>query len=329
MKSWMIGLTLLVGAGCVQTGPEKVEEPKVIDFTEEDPVDPKPVDGEDDNPVVTPKPTDTTDPEEPETPVDWVDDGELVRFDLGGASLRCVSALVDHDGTHYVVDVTHEAETSLVEISRVKPAGAVLDETRSEPTSEVVWSEAVPFDGSGFWGFETADHWLAMDGSPTSGPKPTARMGQLDPEREPLVAQREQTEINLWCWQEEQYLPARYDADSGKCLTKDGVEAMNDVPFLFVRGTGWGQCTELAGQLNEEAFGYPSFVGLDLRGAVLDGAALHFANILDARLEGADLANFSFGYATVSGSIDEHTVVPADMFCDAPDAGSERFECMQ
>ena len=56
--------------------------------------------------------------------------------------------------------------------------------------------------------------------------------------------------------------------------------------------------------------GFSEAAHIDLRGAVLDTATLYFAHIVDSQWEGADLTGFGFGYATLSGSMDEHTVWP-------------------
>ena len=63
----------------------------------------------------------------------------------------------------------------------------------------------------------------------------------------------------------------------------------------------------------------PQDLALNLRGARLDGATLHFAN-LSGSFEGARLGGFDFGYARVSGSADAWTELPADQSCEVTDS---------
>ena len=62
--------------------------------------------------------------------------------------------------------------------------------------------------------------------------------------------------------------------------------------------------------INEEDFSHADLVGWNLRGAVLSGATLHFANLIDAELEGADLSELEYGYADITGTTDRHTRLP-------------------
>ncbi len=76
----------------------------------------------------------------------------------------------------------------------------------------------------------------------------------------------------------------------------------------YRRDTSAGNCgLWWALSLNEGFLGSPTWIGMDLRGAKLGGASLHFANVLDASLEGTKFDGFEFGYAQVTGTIDEHT----------------------
>jgi uncharacterized protein YjbI with pentapeptide repeats len=53
-------------------------------------------------------------------------------------------------------------------------------------------------------------------------------------------------------------------------------------------------------------------VGWNLRGAVLSGSTLHFTNLVDAELEGADLSRLEYGYADITGTTDLHTQLPIE-----------------
>lgn len=110
------------------------------------------------------------------------------------------------------------------------------------------------------------------------------------------------------CWFDDFEATYRYDADSGLCLDADGDEGINTYPVAYLRDSLDGNCGMWwALNLNEDFLGYPTWVGMDLRGAQLGGASLYFANVLDASLEGTKFGGFEFGYAQVTGTIDEHT----------------------
>jgi hypothetical protein len=108
-------------------------------------------------------------------------------------------------------------------------------------------------------------------------------------------------------------LLSRYDRAKGRCLDAAGQPRLNRLPIELVRETGFGECADLSGlALNGDDFGYPFLGWWSLQGARLDGAMLHFAELSGASLAGADLRGMEFGYASISGSVDEHTRVPAD-----------------
>ena len=105
----------------------------------------------------------------------------------------------------------------------------------------------------------------------------------------------------------------QYDSARGMCLDSSGAEGLNPAPVPVVRDSGMGQCADLRGQmLNENDLSYPEWRGFDLRGADLRDAELIFALIHDAQLEGADMGTMHYGYASITGTIDEYTIVPTD-----------------
>ncbi len=112
------------------------------------------------------------------------------------------------------------------------------------------------------------------------------------------------------CW-EDTFAPRHsYDPSSGDCVDANGDVGFDALPVAYVRASGDGQCGTFEGlSLNEDFLGYPILRGTDLRGARLAGATLFFASILDGRFEGADLTDFEFGYAEITGTTDAHTVV--------------------
>jgi len=124
--------------------------------------------------------------------------------------------------------------------------------------------------------------------------------------------------VPLTCWHTD--LPARVGHEPLPGLPStltDGCPAPgNALPLPFVRATGVGRCADLVGQpLNGTDLTYPTLERYDLRGAALDQATLHFAQLTDARLEGTSMAAFDYGYAEVSGRIDDATVLPLDGDC--------------
>ena len=130
------------------------------------------------------------------------------------------------------------------------------------------------------------------------------------------------------CWPADITFPASYDATTGGCVDEAGNAATNELPWMFVVRTGFGQCTKFEGQLNQEAFGYPTFDFYDLRGADFNDARLNFADLLRSQLEGADLTTFDYGYANVGGSLDEYTRLPADGECTTDEADNT-FTCLR
>ena len=109
-------------------------------------------------------------------------------------------------------------------------------------------------------------------------------------------------------------LSARFDWSTGRCTDRDGKPALNPIPIEIVRETGFGECADLSGvALNGDDFGMPLLSGFDLAGANLDGARLFFADLKNATLNGANLTNLQFGYATIEGTVDDNTALPALM----------------
>lgn len=105
----------------------------------------------------------------------------------------------------------------------------------------------------------------------------------------------------------------QYDATGGACVDGDGVAGLNPTPIPVVRDSGVGQCADLGGlMLNENDLSYPEWRGFDLRGADMSDAQLSFAHIYDSQLEGAQMATLTFGYAFITGTIDQYTGVPAE-----------------
>jgi hypothetical protein len=149
--------------------------------------------------------------------------------------------------------------------------------------------------------------------------------------------------LGVTCWSESELfgsswgdvkpgtLPARFDWDSEQCAAADGTPALNPLPIEFVRETSFGECADLRGvRLNGGDLSGPVLQGWDLIGANLDGAQLYFASLTGASLSGADLSGLKFGYASVSGGVDDATRLPSSG-CQKTSSpwGGASVECAQ
>lgn len=142
------------------------------------------------------------------------------------------------------------------------------------------------------------------------------------------TAEIQGAEMPITCWAEDWTLRYEYDPATGTCRDTAGSEGRNALPVELVRETRQGECADLSGlSINEENLAYPSLEGWNLRGAELAGASLHFANLFDAALEGADMGRFGYGYAEMTGTIDEYTVLPTTG-CEIEGGGLE-LNCWQ
>jgi hypothetical protein len=130
---------------------------------------------------------------------------------------------------------------------------------------------------------------------------------------------------DVTCWFDDFVSDFTYVPGEG-CFDADGQAGHNPLPIPYLRDTGDAHCARFDGQMiNEDFLGYPTFLGLDLRGARMESAALYFAHILESRWEGADLTGFDFGYAMLSGTVDASTVLP-ETSCETDDGW---LDCMR
>jgi hypothetical protein len=174
--------------------------------------------------------------------------------------------------------------------------------------------ETATYEATGTWTASDVD--LSWEVGSLSAPAPNADAfseGALD------LDDREDS-VPVVCWTSD-YVPAyRYDTTSGECRDFDGREGLNALPIALIHATHDGQCADLADvEVNEEDLGYPLLNDWDLRGADLSNAQLHFADIIDAQLEGANLATFVYGYANITGAVDDYTVLPETGDCTVED----------
>ncbi len=248
----------------------------------------------DDDPIDDPDPIDV--PVDPEPPV----------------TVECVSELVSGNGSYYAL----AAEVGPAE-TLVTMAYHLAATPTSDPEEEAIWGGAVNAEFTPrLFAFEQDQNFLDVTKSENDG----IYRGTMSGSTQFGGA------VQVSCWPTALEHPARYDEATGNCLDALGNEARNDIPWMVAVRTGFGQCARFEGELTGEAFDYPTFDFIDLRGADFNSAQLHFAYLQDVQLEGADLRQFDFGYATVSGTIDANTRLPELAECETA-AGATTFSC--
>lgn len=125
-----------------------------------------------------------------------------------------------------------------------------------------------------------------------------------------------------------------YDAASGKCVNSSGQTGMNTMDIKRIRQDKNCECVkmgeielvDLLPNIDENnRFAYNELLSFNFRGADLSQASLHFNHIIDADFSGANMKDFSFGYANISGKMDKYTVIPEDGCFPNAEAGT--LEC--
>jgi hypothetical protein len=226
--------------------------------------------------------------------------------DTPRGTLQCAS---DLDADHYVHAVWVDLDTGHGEWSHVMPWSVRLL-ARDRPPG-VRWAGPVRIDDDG-----SAITVFLLDGVVQLPSLDRLGSGQL------LV---DGGTVELVCWHDS--LPdavgQRPLPDLPGVLDDDCAAGRNALPLPFVRTTGVGRCADLTGAaLNGEDYRYPMLLGYDLRGATLDEAQLFFADLVDVRLEGADLRDLEYGYAVIEGTVDDTSRLPDGCFVEA-----EQVEC--
>jgi hypothetical protein len=127
--------------------------------------------------------------------------------------------------------------------------------------------------------------------------------------------------IEMSCWDPNLEPDFLYDGESGLCTNVEGEIGTNPWPIHMVRESLDGECVNFSSSMiNEENYSHVDLVGWNLQGAVLSESTLHFGNLVDAELEGADLSGLEYGYADISGTTDVHTRLPTEG-CSLADSG--------
>ena len=127
--------------------------------------------------------------------------------------------------------------------------------------------------------------------------------------------------IEMSCWDPNLEPDFLYDGESGLCTDVEGEVGTNPWPIHMVRESLDGECVNFSSSMiNEENYSHVDLVGWNLQGAVLSDSSLHFGNLVNAELEGADLSGLEYGYADISGTTDVHTQLPTEG-CSLADSG--------
>jgi hypothetical protein len=122
----------------------------------------------------------------------------------------------------------------------------------------------------------------------------------------------------------------RYDISTGKCKNCNGETGLNQFDRDYIRSTKDAECFDLSRQelillhkkkIKSGSLAYDSLVGYNFKGAKLDSAQLFFNFIFNADLRGTDLSTLQYGYASVTGLVDQYTILPLEGSCKvSPDS---------
>ena len=110
--------------------------------------------------------------------------------------------------------------------------------------------------------------------------------------------------MQVSCWEPGATPAFHYDPGYGTCVNDQGEEGLAYRDMIFVRETKNGECANLNWASPTDHWDAKvKLSGLNLRGADLTSMFLGQTHILDARLEGANLADIDLGEGSISGSI--------------------------
>ena len=221
-------------------------------------------------------------------------------------AVDCVSELVSSGGNYYALSALVTDDGAFVEMVHHLAATPTSDPEETTVLASDVLVEFTPR----VFAFEAQEQYLDVQKDETEALYRGTMSGRSE------FAEQ----VPVTCWPTALEHAAQYDPATGTCVDEAGNLARNEIPFMVALRTGFGQCTDFVGGLNGDALGYPTFDFIDLRGSDFNQASLHFADLRDVQLEGADLTDFDFGYARLTGTIDEFTSVPTD--CPVSEDGS-------
>lgn len=209
----------------------------------------------------------------------------------------CVSELVTAGGNYYAVSAEITGVAARVELINYLAATPT-----SDPVEESVWNDEVAAQFSPVaFAYQTDEHFLDV----TKDEAEDFYRGTMSGENSFGDA------VDVTCWPVDLEHAAAYDTESGECFDAAGEPAANDIPWMVALRTGFGQCTVFEGSLAGEATG-ATFDFIDLRGSDFSGATLRSAVVQEVELGGADLSQLTIESATISGTKDSFTLLPAD-----------------
>jgi len=234
--------------------------------------------------------TQTTLPEDPALPVDTAAPASTAPSAL---TLHCASEVVDR----VALDLSVRLDTGVGTLRRASP---FVHGSGNGPLPEELWrgvATVEPSDGVWEVSFPLGDVDLpTVDGFGAG------------------VVFDSDGEVEVTCWADT--LPPRIGIealpDAPSTLAEGCPEPLNELPWPYVRATRTARCTRLEGALNGDDLYYPILAYADLRGADLNDATLLFASLAEAQLEGTQLRDLEYGYAVVSGRIDDDTELPVE-----------------
>jgi uncharacterized protein YjbI with pentapeptide repeats len=108
----------------------------------------------------------------------------------------------------------------------------------------------------------------------------------------------------------------RYQAATGACRNGAGAAGYNAPSEAKLRASHNAECTDLSGldlsllARDSTKFTFDSLKSWNFKGALFKDARLHFNHIIDSKLQGADLSEIDYGYATITGETDAYTRPP-------------------
>jgi hypothetical protein len=113
-----------------------------------------------------------------------------------------------------------------------------------------------------------------------------------------------------------------YNVHNGRCENISGEVGFNEFDVDFIRKTKDCECVklskieilDLAGDTIAipQRLAYYKLTGYNFKGSVLDSCELFFNYIVRSDLRGADLSTLQYGYAFVTGRVDDFTKVPVE-----------------
>ncbi len=111
----------------------------------------------------------------------------------------------------------------------------------------------------------------------------------------------------------------KYNASNGKCMNDKNIEGLNILNLKKVHQNKNCECTDLSDiplvELlpnipESQKFSYNIIKGYNFRGAFLSKSTLNFNYIEDGDFSGANMEHFSYGYAGITGTVDQFTILP-------------------